>query len=275
MSTLRQRAPSVAVAAIAAATLTACGGGEEPSSDETRAPSASSATLAGGPYDTPTSLCPHGSDDGDVVEIGVGDGAAVLPAILRGQGAETGVVLLHQSSGGGCGWSGYAQWLDTQGVMTIAPDLCGHGRAVCDDQVAADVAAQVDAAVQVLRERGAERVVLVGASLGGGAAEQGAGTADVDAVVSLSPTTGDNPGLDPIEERASRIEVPYLVIGAEDDESIDIDLLRAAGEAASDGTVEVVEGSDHGYALVTDSALIDATPTDLGESLVEEFIAPE
>ena len=67
-----------------------------------------------------------------------------------------------------CGFLFYADFLAKRGIRILLVDLCDHGQSIClNDPIADDPGAQVKLAVDAARAEGAERVVLVGASLGG------------------------------------------------------------------------------------------------------------
>jgi pimeloyl-ACP methyl ester carboxylesterase len=78
-------------------------------------------------------------------------------------------VRLHEADGSGmCGFLFYADFLAKRGIRILLVDLCDHGQSIClNDPIADDPGAQVKLAVDAARAEGAERVVLVGASLGG------------------------------------------------------------------------------------------------------------
>ncbi len=116
-----------------------------------------------------------------------GPGADFLSAVELGSGPD-GVVLLHQTDQPAlCGWLPFARRLAAQGSHVLAFDFCGYGTSACqssgfrDDQVA-----QVVAAGAHLRARGATRITLVGASMGGTVALAAATATRADAVVDLS-----------------------------------------------------------------------------------------
>ena len=73
---------------------------------------------------------------------------------LTGTG-DTAVVLMHQSDGGLCQWTWYADGLTAKGMRGFAIDV---KRASVDDAVGA---------VEYLRSQGVKTVYLVGASMGG------------------------------------------------------------------------------------------------------------
>ena len=99
------------------------------------------------------------------VELTTSDGVHLVGA-LAGSGT-TGIVLAHQRNGDGCGWLDYGARLASHG-MVLAPDLRGFGGS---DEGQGDGETRYDldvvAAADELKRRGATRIVLMGASIGG------------------------------------------------------------------------------------------------------------
>ena len=127
---------------------------------------------------TPSSPASHAPLTGIAAECGVpqADGRRAplrtsdgvrLSAIETGRG-DIGVLLLHQLRGGACGWWPYAARLAELGYAVQAPDLRCFGASGCPDADGAFRRYDLDvaAAVTRLRARGADRVVVIGASMG-------------------------------------------------------------------------------------------------------------
>lgn len=177
-------------------------------------------------------------------------GGAVLTAFDVG-GGTTAAVFLHQTNGGGfCGWWPYGSWLSASaGVRAVGLDLCGYGTSRCPQTLQDDPVRQVEVVVDWLRAKGAERVVVVGASLGGSVALDAAAALDVDAVVDLSgpvdyPTTHTTRSL-------PRLRVPTLVAVSRSDDPTDHDVLQRALPRIPAATKRFVSADGgHGYALV-------------------------
>lgn len=133
---------------------------------------------------------------------GGADVAGLKPGLVRttagdvqhyaiGGSGRTTVVLLHQTNGGGlCGFTDFAQVLIDRGVRVMLVDLCGYGQSRCSPELRADTRAQlttlVDRARTATGDDVVERLVLVGASMGGSVATHVAAAVDADAVVDLS-----------------------------------------------------------------------------------------
>lgn len=204
---------------------------------------------------------------GEYLELRPQDAASVLPGYAMGAG-EDAVVLLAQVTGGSCAWLGYAEWLADNDVRVIAIDVCGQGGAECSDDFAARPADQVDLAVRSLRDDGAERVTLVGSSMGASIAQGVAVSVGADAVVAVSPPP-EWEGVDDVETVAEEINVPWLLVAAKGDD-IDPPRLEKARESSPvPGGYREVSGSAHGYALITDGMLVDPQVEPLGRNILE------
>jgi pimeloyl-ACP methyl ester carboxylesterase len=176
-------------------------------------------------------------------------------------------VLAHQLDGTVCQWAPYAKRLASLGFTAIAFDFRGHGESQTRAYPASRRwSADVAAAVKVARRLGAQKVVLVGASLGGTAVVVAAAAINppVQGVVSLSGPADFGLGLDGLSA-AKRLQVPARFYAAEDDPGFadDARALHAA-TATTDKAVEVVPGAAHGVRLVGVPGRI--------RSLVEAFV---
>ncbi len=173
-----------------------------------------------------------------------------IPAVVSGQG-RTVAVLLHQTDGNGlCGWLEHVPALtEAPDVAVLAVDVCPYGVARCADDVdPMDVATAV---VRHAREQlRADRVVVVGASMGGSLALISAATVDgVDAAVDLSgPTDWD--GMERV--RGGRaVRVPVLVSMAEADEGPEeVATAERIVARSPEGSRFLAAESGHGYDLV-------------------------
>jgi pimeloyl-ACP methyl ester carboxylesterase len=166
----------------------------------------------------------------------------------------TAVVLAHQYRADLCQWVSYARRLAAQGYLVFAFDFRNYGRS---EQVgyarAGRLAGDVAAAARYVRSKGAKKVLLVGASMGGSAVLAAAVNIHpaVAGVVSLSGPR--NFGGADAESAVPRLRVPVLYIAAKDD---------GGGSFANDAQVmfertpapdkqlEILDGYAHGVSLV-------------------------
>lgn len=142
---------------------------------------------------------------------------AVLVGVVVGHGP-TGLVLAHGRGGDLCEWLPRAQELAEQGYQALAFDFGGFGDSRPGSGPGGRIDGDVAAATAQLRRRGADRVVLIGSSMGATAVLSAATRIrpPVAGVVSLS-----GPGaFGAVNAWAAmpRLRVPVLFIAAEDDQ---------------------------------------------------------
>jgi pimeloyl-ACP methyl ester carboxylesterase len=179
-----------------------------------------------------------------------GGGGAALVGVVLGRG-RAGLVLGHQVGSDLCEWLPQAQTFAEQGYQVLAFDFAGSG----DSQPGAGPDARVDndvvAAAAQLRRRGADRIVLIGSSMGGTAVLSAATRIrpPVAGVVSLSGPASFQ-GVD-AAAAVSRLRVPVLLVAAADDHPF-VDDARALYRAApvGDKRLLVIPGGGHGTSLL-------------------------
>ena len=164
----------------------------------------------------------------------------------------TAIVLSHQGRSDLCDTIPYATTLVAAGFRVFAFDFRGWGRSQSPSRHALALGNDLAAMVERTRAKGAERVFLIGASMGGAAIVQNTSNLRVDGRISLSGTrlwTGygiNHP------DQLRRIRAPFLYIGARDDWRAPLkevrSILRRIG--SRDKRTALYPGSDHGWALV-------------------------
>ena len=256
-----------------------CGSGQPASVDSSPAstpmvttpnPRASPSTDA---EETCLSAAPPGVKTEDVT-VSVPQGPK-LNAIAVGEGAQ-GVVLLHQTNDGLCGWLPYAYRLAGLGFHVLAFDFrCTFGSGCAKGEQAYAVIDDVDAAVATLRKRGARQVALVGASYGGAVAIGACTKVDVSRCAALSAALFDNKlgGGVTANTAIAELRRPLLFAAAPDDPDSPIEADRALAGRARKGVVTFVElpaGAGHGWDTVATPG-DSRTPSAFAEQL-EEFL---
>ena len=245
--------------AIAALLLTGCGG-PGPSPVGSSAPTTSVATTPSPQPSASTdaektclSVAPPGVKTEDV-SLRAADGVR-LNAIAVGTGPR-GVVLLHQTDNGLCGWLPYAYRLAGLDFHVLAFDYrCTFGSNCPDGEKQNNLRGDVDAAVTALRRSGATQVSLVGASLGGAVAIGTCAVVKADRCVALSAAIFDRKlggGLT-ANKAVGTLRKPLLFAVAPDDPDSPIDEDRALVARAPKGVVTFVElpaGAGHGWDTV-------------------------
>jgi pimeloyl-ACP methyl ester carboxylesterase len=192
------------------------------------------------------------------------DGVRLL-GDLRGEG-EVGIVLAHMFPSDRSSWSEFSSLLAEEGYLTLAFDFRGYGDSEGERDIP-EIWRDVVAAARELGDRGAKRVVVIGASMGGTAAlvaaarEPGA----IDGVITLSaPSTFM--GLSAPPEVLAANGAPKLFVAADGD--------GAAAQAAQDfyqgssppKRVEILAGTDHG------SDLLEGRHTEVVRRLLLDFL---
>ena len=173
---------------------------------------------------------------------------------LETGGGKVGVVLLHESPADLCGWLPFMPVLSRAGFRVLAFDFRGFGDSDRPQKTSDFLAYGPDirAAVARLREQGAKRVFLIGASFGGVAALTYAPGLPVSGVVSFSgelaiPGTGLN-----AYAAVPHLRVPLLIVDARHDRYLPVPdaltLLRRAD--SKDKHIALYPGGFHGWDVV-------------------------
>lgn len=176
------------------------------------------------------------------------------------------VAVLLPQIGGMCGWGRWATAAaDDAGLTSLLVNPCGYGESTCTAAEDADPLNEVAAAVELARtDYGAERVVLLGTSMGGSLTVIAvAAGAEVDAWADVSgPPTWEGIDIAPL---APDLSAEGLVVMARSDGA---PLFRAARALARDAGVPFVEGrSGHGWELLVDP--VDGSVTSTGRRLMD------
>ena len=192
-----------------------------------------------------------------VVRFTASDGTRLI-GVAFGRGAR-GIVLAPQGSSGDlCSWVPYARTLARAGYHVLAIDHRGRGSSDFARSVALlhRVDLDVVAAAKALRRRGAARLVLGGASLGG--------TAVLGAAPQIKPavqgvfTLGAPQTYVRVDAVSAirRLTAPVLFVAAEDDTPFDDDA-RALHAAAAprDKQLAIFPGAVHGAPQLREPAV--------------------
>ena len=181
---------------------------------------------------------PCGEEDAEAVTLATGDGTE-LDAALLGDG-EVGVVLGHQLRSDFCSWVPFARELAERHVRALAINFASGSPD--EDMVAGS---------RELRRRGAKRIILAGASMGGTAALVAAAKVEAAGVAALSAPR-QFAGLDAFPS-VRRLEIPALFLVARQDAPFALDARRLYRATNSrDKALVVTTGSAHGTDLLQD-----------------------
>ena len=185
-----------------------------------------------------TAAAPCGAEGVQAVTLTTGD-AMEIDAALVGEGT-LGVVLGHQFRSDFCSWVPFAQQLAQR-----------HMRALAVNFVSTSLDSDMVAGARELLRRGAKRIILVGASMGGTAALVAATNIDVAGVVAVSAPR-EFSGLDALPA-VRRLEIPVLFLAGRQDGEFARDarrLYRATNSRTK--ALVMVAGSEHGTDLLED-----------------------
>jgi pimeloyl-ACP methyl ester carboxylesterase len=189
------------------------------------------------------------------------DGTMLAGRLFGDFGARDGVVLAHMAGSDQSAWYVDAQRLADDGYRVLTYDArgtCPGGDAGCSEgeQEESLAPADLSAAVARLRSEGADRVAVVGASMGGTAALALAGTAPagVETVIALSAPRSFG-GLAVSPETLSSLTIPTLYIAGTGDSPYADDAQVMHGETAQPSDLVLVTSDDHGTDLLTGNAV--------------------
>ncbi len=191
------------------------------------------------------------------------------PAITAGSG-RTVVVLLHQTDGGGlCGWIEFATTLATDPDLSVlAIDLCGYGESRCTAD--AEPVDPVELAVGYARaDLKAERIIVMGASMGGSVALiSAASLPGIDSAVDLSGPV-EWQGMEAVRE-GKTLPVPVLVAMADDEGTDQVAGAQRIVDNAPGGSEFLPAEAGHGYELLNE---MDGSITPIGERVLRWLAA--
>jgi pimeloyl-ACP methyl ester carboxylesterase len=174
-----------------------------------------------------------------------------LEGIERGRGA-VGVVLAHQLGSSQESWAPIVDDLVDEGFHVLSFNFRGHGLSGGHTHDPSHADLDLAGAIAKLRSLGAERVLVVGASMGGTAAVVVAARENLAGIVSLSAPSK----IDKLDAGASanKVREPSLFIVGAGDAKRYVDASRSLYAAVGPPKdLEVVSGSsEHGTGLLTD-----------------------
>jgi pimeloyl-ACP methyl ester carboxylesterase len=202
---------------------------------------------AGSAQATQAAGCVRPSDRATNVSFRAAGGARLAGAVL-GRGS-TGVVLAHTTSADRCQWLPFARELAKKGYRALVFDMRGYGSSTGVTNTDPDL--DVIAAAAELRRRGAKRIVLAGASMGGTGVLAAAPRIRpaIMGVVELSAPTGF--GSADALAAVKKLKVPALFVAGRDDGDFAA-ATRALYKAAAtkDKRLLIAPSSWHGVDLV-------------------------
>ena len=169
---------------------------------------------------------------------------------LLGNG-ETAVVFTHMFPNDQKAWWGFASEVSARGYTALTFDFRGYGLTGGSKDIAR-IDRDLIAAIRYLRERDYQRVILVGASMGGTAALKVAARDEFDGLVAGVVAVSAPESFRGLVARddVGNIEVPILFVASEGDDSA-VDSLDSLYERASGfKDRQVYSGDAHGTDLL-------------------------
>ena len=214
-----------------------CGGDDGDEAGPTT-PTSGTTLPTSGTTSTSTAAAPCGAEGVQAVTLRTPEGAEV-DAALVGEG-ETGVVLGHQFRSDFCSWVPFAEELARRDMAALAVNFAS---ASLDDEMVAGA--------NELLERGAKRIFLVGASMGGTAALVAAEQLDVAGVAAVS-APGEFSGLDALAA-VRELDTRALFLAGRQDGEFARDARRLYRATSSrDKALIMIAGFEHGTDLLRD-----------------------
>jgi pimeloyl-ACP methyl ester carboxylesterase len=222
----------------------ACGDDDSP--DESSAESTATTPASTTTSTAPTTTTPDVTTED--VTFTTGDGLDLVGRVY-GEGT-TAIVCSHQRQSSKADFAIAGPVLAAEGFMVLAYDNRGDGES--EQGVPVDRGLDLLSAIELVRARGAEKVVLLGASRGGTLSLDAATQTDVDAIVTLSsPPPDDGPAA------VAAVTAPSLYVNSENDRFADStqEMFEAANQPKE---IEIYPGGNHGVALFdSEPGLID------------------
>lgn len=173
----------------------------------------------------------------ETIHIQTSDGVLLASTFSRAEYAKACVVLLHMMPSNRQSWAGVQAELEAEQIASLAIDLRGHGESLkqgsrtlnyqeFDDEGHQASRIDVVTAITWLRNRGLERLGIMGASIGANLAiEAAASDPSLRAIALLSP--GENFHGFRTEESAVALQVEQALLATASDDD-DEDSFRAA-----------------------------------------------
>jgi pimeloyl-ACP methyl ester carboxylesterase len=222
------------------ASLTACAG--LPLSDATATPPQEAALTQPAPAQT-TPEEAEGLLVGEgpwAVTFETADGVT-LGGTLFGTGT-SGVVLSHMYPTDQTSWHPFAEAVAAEGYMALAYDFRGYGASASVPKDVTQMPLDLAAAAQFMREHGAERLVLIGASMGGTVSIKVAATEEMAGLAVISSPRSFQ-GLEVTDADLAALTMPSLWLGARQDAVVADTEAMYQQAAGPDKSVWVYEGS--------------------------------
>ncbi len=235
----------VVLSLVLASILVACGA-PAPATQTT-------ATATSTPGVTPTPTIP--SVPSRLVHFSTPDNVQ-LGGLLYGQG-KTAVICSHMLGYTKSIWpeSGIVQRLALRGYLVLAYDFRGYGDSIGSPTIRNNTTfndVDLRAAIAFMRQQGATKIVLLGASMGGTASLSVASSIPVDAVITLSAPQNFASGV--TDDQVKAMNMPKLFVNSQED-SYASETQHMYDIASQPKVLQMYPGGAHGTAIFDDNGV--------------------
>ena len=171
---------------------------------------------------------------------------------------KTVVIFSNQTDTTAGDWTPIAQQFAAQGYAALCYDYRGRGSSQGTRAYGPDLMTDLHAAIAFARSQGAQRITLVGASLGGAVTANVAANPGADvAAVAIISAPSDFPQVEVAATTMAAIAAPKLLMNSQGD-SYASQTQAMYDEARQPKTLKLYPGVDHGLALLLGSNGSDA-----------------
>ena len=188
----------------------------------------------------------------DILELHIVPFDTADGATIRGELYGSGKTAVIFSMMGNCkpGWREFAQLTAAQGFLTLTYPWRGCRAGPADDALMQKFLEDTRAAITFMREQGAEKIILVGASLGGCASAKLAVESQASGIVILASPSSIPQWDFEIQSADLNTDIPKLFITAENDNTVPAGATRDLYDLAAEPKEwQIYPGSAHGTDL--------------------------
>jgi pimeloyl-ACP methyl ester carboxylesterase len=240
----------IALVVLLALLLAACGGGQEAHPVSPTGSPVATATLSPPPTAAaPSAVASPPATTGVAVSF-VTEDNLTIKGRLFGAG-QTAVVFAHMYPNDQQAWWDFAAEVGGQGYAALTFDFRGYGETGGSQDITR-IDRDLAAAVRYLREQGYQRVILVGASMGGTAALKVAARDEFDGLVAGVVAVSAPESFRGLVARddVGNIKVPILFVASDGDSSAVDSLESLYARASESKEQQVYTGDAHGTELL-------------------------
>jgi len=204
------------------------------------------------PPDTPLPAVEYSTE---IVSLTTADGVNLSGTLFLSEG-DTAVILAHMAGENDQqNWIPFANQIAGEGFTALTFDFRCYGQSDCDGNLSGDILSMdIGAALNFLREQGFQRIVCVGASMGGRGCVGVAFDEELAGLIIVSGTSTGNPDKEDLDGFVSA-DMPKLFIVSNNDHIADrtASMTRLYDSAPEPKIFKTFSGSAHGTELFSSS----------------------